>query len=91
MVSTHSQKQGLSITQALNKSPKQPLVTSQRHLSVSILCKISAKILNSMVVGAQSFEFFSQIGWFLGNHRALFKFKYSVLDCLISIIKLQSN
>ena len=45
-----------------------------------------------MVVGArQSFQFFRQITWFLGNKRALPRFKYGILHHLISIIKLQNN
>ena len=45
-----------------------------------------------MVVGArQSFQFFRQRTWFLGNKRALSKFKYWILHYLISIIKLQNN
>ena len=54
--------------------------------------KFQQKILNSAVVRArQSFQFFSQITWFLGNTRALSKFKYWILYHLISIIKLQNN
>ena len=42
-----------------------------------------------MEVGArQSFQFFRQIIWFLGNNRALSKFRYWILYNLISIIKL---
>ena len=42
--------------------------------------KFQQKILNSMVVGArQSFKFFRQITWFLGNKRSLHKFKYWIL------------
>ena len=45
-----------------------------------------------MVVGVrQIFQSFRQIAWFLGNNRALPKFKYWFLHCLISIIKLQNN
>ena len=45
-----------------------------------------------MVVGArQRFQFFRQITWFIGNNRALSKFKYWVLHYLIIIIKLQNN
>ena len=47
------------------------------------------KILNFVVVGArQSFQFFRQIAWFLGNNRALSKFGYQILYNLISITKL---
>ena len=43
-----------------------------------------------MVVGArQSFQFFRQIAWFLGNNRALSKFMYRNLYNLISITKLK--
>ena len=45
-----------------------------------------------MAVGTrQSFQFFRQITWFLGNKRALFKFKYWILRHLISFIKLQNE
>ena len=45
-----------------------------------------------MVLGArQSFKFFRQIAWFLGNKRALCKFKYWILHRLIGIINLQNN
>ena len=45
-----------------------------------------------MVVGARkSFQFFRQITWFLGNNRALSKFKNLILHYLISIIKLKNN
>ena len=45
-----------------------------------------------MVVGArQSFQFFRQVTWFLGNKRASSKLKYWILHHLISIIKLQNN
>ena len=45
-----------------------------------------------MVVGArQSFQFFRQVTWFLGNNRALSKCRYQILHNLISIIKLQKN
>ena len=43
-----------------------------------------------MVVAArQSFQFFRQMTWFLGNNRAWSKFKYRILNYLISIIKSQ--
>ena len=52
--------------------------------------KFQQKILNSMVVGAhQSFQFSREITWFLGNKRALSKFKSWILHQLISTIKLQ--
>ena len=54
--------------------------------------KFQQKMLNCTVVGArQSFQFFRQITWFLGNKRTLPKFKYWILHRLISIIKLQNN
>ena len=50
------------------------------------------KILNFMVVGArQRLKFFRQITLFLGNTRALSKFKWWILHHLISIIKLENN
>ena len=54
--------------------------------------RFQQKILNCTVVGArQSFQFFWQITWFLGNKRALPKFKYWILHHLSSIIKSQNN
>ena len=45
-----------------------------------------------MVVGArQNFQFFRQITWFLGNNRALFKFRYRIFRHLIRIIKVLKN
>ena len=45
-----------------------------------------------MVVGpCQSFQFFIQNTWFLGNKRALSKFRCWILHYLISIVKLQKN
>ena len=39
-----------------------------------------------MVVAArQRFQFFRQITWYLGNNRALSKFRYQILYNLISI------
>ena len=76
LVSTHSQKSGLSITQDLNKvkeNPEQPFVDIGKKETCA---KFQQNILNSMVVGArQSFQFFRQIIWFLGNNRTLPKFK----------------
>ena len=47
------------------------------------------KLLNCRVFGArQSFQFFRQNTWFLGNNRALTKFLYGTLHYLISTIKL---
>ena len=89
LVSAHSQKLRLSITQDLNNNNK------ISHTFVDIrktetCAKFQQKILDFMAVGAcQSFHFFRQITWFLGNARALSKFKYWILHHLI--IKLQSN
>ena len=45
-----------------------------------------------MAVGPrQSFQFSRQITKFLGNNRALSKFRFWILRNLISIIKLQKN
>ena len=45
-----------------------------------------------MVVGArQRFQLFRQIAWFLGNNRALSKFRNQILRSLISIIKSLKN
>ena len=47
------------------------------------------KIINSMVVEArQSFQFFRQITWFLGNNRTLSKCRYRIFLSFISIIQL---
>ena len=54
--------------------------------------KFQQEILNFTIVRArQSFKFFRQITWFLGNIRALFKFRNRILYNLISIIKLLKN
>ena len=51
--------------------------------------KFEQNILNFMIIGAcQSFKFFRQKAWFLGNKRALSKFRYQILHNLISITKL---
>ena len=39
----------------------------------------------------QRFQFFRQMTWFLGNNRALPKFRYRILHNLTSITKLQKN
>ena len=84
LVSTHLFFTLLLITQDLKKIKK--IRTSFcRHCEV----KFQQKILNFVVVGArQSFQFFRQIAWFLGNNRALSKFRYRILYNLISITKL---
>ena len=54
--------------------------------------KFKQKMLNSMVVGAcQTFQFFGQTAWFLGNNRALSKFRCQILRYFISIIKSFKN
>ena len=59
------------ITQDLNKI-KKTHTPFCRHYYVENVCKVSAKILKSMVVGGrQSFQFFRQKTWFLGNNRGL--------------------
>ena len=71
------------------KNPEHPFVDIGK---TETWAKFQQKILNSMVVGArQNFRFFRQITWFLGNKRALFKFKCWVLHHLIGTIKLQNN
>ena len=51
--------------------------------------KFQQKILNFVVVaGRQSFQFFRQVAWFLGNNRALSKFRCQILYNLIIITKL---
>ena len=66
LVSTHSQKPGLSVTHDLNKIKKIP-----EHPFVDIgktetCAKFQQKILNFMTVGVrQSFQLFRQIAWFL--------------------------
>ena len=45
-----------------------------------------------MVVGArQSFQFFRQKTWFLGNNRGLSKLRYQILHNLISTTKLKKT
>ena len=92
LVYTHPPKPSLSITQDLNKIKK---ITE--HIFVDIgktktYAKFQQKLVKSMVDGVcQSFQFFRQITWFIGNKRALSKFKYWILHHLISIIKLRNN
>ena len=51
------------------KNPKHPFVDITKYKTCA---KFQQKILNSMVVGApQSFQFFRQKTWFLGNNRGL--------------------
>ena len=85
-------KPGLSITQDLNKIKKNPTHPFEDIDKTETCAKFQQKILNSTALGAcQSFQFFRQITWFLGNTRALSNFKYWILLHLISIIKLQNN
>ena len=76
LASTHSEKPSLSMTQNLNKikkNPTHPLVDIRK---TETCAKFQQKILNSTIVEAlQSFQFLRQISWFLGNARALSKFK----------------
>ena len=44
-----------------------------------------------MVDARQCFQFFRQIAWFLGNNKALSKFKYQILYNLITIITKLKN
>ena len=68
LVSTHSFFTLLLIIQDLNKTKKTPHTLLQTLLSRK---RVQTK-LNSMVVGArQSFQFFRQKTWFLGNNRGL--------------------
>ena len=87
----------LTETRFINNSRSKQNKKNRTHAFVDIVktetCgKFKQKILSCTVVGApQSFQFFRQITWFLGNKRALPKFKYWALHHLISIIKLQNN
>ena len=84
LVSTHSQKLGLSITQSKQnlKNPEHSFVDFGK---TETCAKFQQKILNSVVVGArQSFQFFRQITWFLGKKRTLSKFKYWILHHFIN-------
>ena len=89
LVSTHSFGWFLLITQDLSKIKK-----NLEHDFVDIVkqktcVKFQQKVLNFAVVGArQSSQFFRQIAWFLGNNRALSKFRYRIFHNLISITKL---
>ena len=71
------------------KNPTHPFVDIRK---TETCAKFQQKIMNCTVVGAhESFQFFRRITWFLGNTRALSKFKYCILHHLITIIKLQNN
>ena len=71
------------------KIKKDLVFTYSQNLGLSITeretCANFSKKYYSLVVGArQSFQFFRQIPWFLGNNRALSQFKYWILHCFIS-------
>ena len=91
LVSTHSQKPSLSISQGLDKILKNPTHPFKDIRKIKTCAKFQQKILNSTVVEArQSFQFFRQITRFLRNTTFLSEFKYWILHRLISIIKLQN-
>ena len=78
-----------SISKQNRKNPTHPFVDI---LKMGRCANFQQKKLKSMVVATrQSFRFFRQITWFLGNIRALSKSKYWILHHLISIIGLQNN
>ena len=87
LVSTYSLFTYFLITQDLNKkNPEHPFVDIIKQEPCA---KCQQKILNFVVVGArQSFQFFREIVWFLGNNRAFSKFRCQILHSLISITKL---
>ena len=73
LVSTHSQKPGLSITQDLNKTLKISHTLLQTFVRRKRVQNFSKKIIDFTVVGArQSFQVFRKITWFLGNTRAMY-------------------
>ena len=77
LVSTHSFFTLLLITQDLNKIKKNPEQAFVDIVKQETCAKFKQKLLNFEAVGArQSFQFFRQIAWFLGNNRALSKFRY---------------
>ena len=72
LVSTHSFFTLLLITQNLNKLKKIPRTIFIDITKYKTCAKFQQNILNSMIAGArQSFEFFRQKTWFLGNKRGL--------------------
>ena len=74
------------------QNKKIPNTLLQTLVSRKRVQNFSKNVLNSLVVGArQSFQFFRQVTWFLGNYRALPKFRYQILHYLISIIRLSKN
>ena len=87
LFSAHSFFTILLITQDPNKikNPEHPFVEIVKQETCA---KFQQKILNFMAVGArQNFQLFRKITWFLGNNRALSKFRYRILKNLISISK----
>ena len=78
-----------SRSKQIKKNPTHPFVDIRK---AETCVKFQQKMLNCTVFDArQSFQFFRQKTWFLGNTRALSKFKYWILNHFISIIKLQNN
>ena len=72
LVSTQSCFTLLLITQDLNKIKNSHTRFCRHCLAENVCKKFQQKILNSMAVGApQSFQFFSQKTWFLGNNKGL--------------------
>ena len=72
LVTTHSFFTLLLITQDINEIKKIPPTLLQKLLSRKRVQNFSKNLLNSMVLGAcQSFQFFKQKTWFLGNNRGL--------------------
>ena len=72
LVSQHSFFTLLLITQDLNKIKKNPTHPFVDITKWRTCAKFQPKVLNSMVVEArQSFEFFRQKTWFLGNNRGV--------------------
>ena len=71
------------------KSPEHPFINIGKLKKCE---KFQEKILNSVVAGApQSFQFFRQITWFLGNNRVLSQFKWWLLHYLITVIISKNN
>ena len=87
----------LTETRVINNSRSKQNQKSCKHVFLNsgkteMCAKFQQRILYSTIVGArQSSKFFRQIAWFLGNKRALSKFKYLILHHLISIFKLQNS
>ena len=70
--SAHSFFTPLLIPEDLNKIKKHPTHPFVDITKQKTRAKSHQKIVNSMVVGArQSFQFFRQTTWFLGNNRGL--------------------